>query len=605
MPTFEYGPPAYRTAEQHASFTCGDDGRTLLAGNFYDLQHGSPGPFEAIDQATGTVTAGPPVTAFATGGDVVAATVAGRPDAVTLLALHGLTPIREVAADGPVTRLAAGGGTIAAAGDGHLLVIAAEAEHRLVLPAGTPSCAAVSPDGTLIAIGVDKGRGGNVLVVDVTTGALRHTLTGPRAPVTSLAVSATHDLVAAASGPRVLGWTPSDRKPRAAVLWSATKDTAVAGITPAGRVVASADKTEVVSIGSSVEWSAPAYGPVLVTGGRVLSTRFTEVREHDPATGAVGHVWTCEQTITELTGAAGTVAGSDLSARPLLFRDGEPTPADPCRGHTAKVNAISFDGDRIATAGQDRRICVWERDRSEPSHTIRAADRAGGVLLTGDTLVAGTGRRLGRWTLGEAEPHVTSEVLKDDVVAVELLRDRDVLLVGCENTRRTYGMFYLIDPRTLEIRQSARSDRVGGTVTYVPGAQTFAMTWATGRRIVDLVTLETVSEVSRFADGFARTDFTTPDQDLLVRVGRDSLEIAGKVTPLPAAVTATAAMSPRGAFATPHADAIRVWDLRAGRITHELPVPKAITAGADLHWSPDGDAIMVCYGSGLCVEARL
>lgn len=615
----EYGNAAFRTRRRAAIFRFSTDGRTLLALDWFGLQYGDPTWFDVVDTTTGAVIAGPEVTALATSADVVAVAGTAQPGVVTLLALPDLAPRAEITVGGQVTRLALGGGTLVAAGPGMLLVHTEAAVHRIALSAD-PSCLAVSTDGTTVVVGTDRGRGGNVLVVDTATGVVRHTLTGPRAPVTSVAVSAVHDVVTAAAGPRVFAWTPSARKPRALALWSSGGDSAVvAGITSAGQVIAHSPRGLTVSLdpaAASIVWSVDSYGPALVAGDRVLSVRFSDVREHDPDTGAVRHTWTIPGFADALAVWGDTAVVSNGSSRPVLLRAGAAGPALLGSGHDRKITGMSFDGDRFATLAADRRICVWQRGRTEPLHTIDTGEwvverHPESVLLTGTTLYAGPGNVVQRWELGEGEPRACSARLKDDVAVIHSLPDRGLLLVGSENTRRTYGMFYLMDPQTLEIRQETRSTLVRGRVTYTPGAGVFHLHWSHGRRTIDLASLDSVSEQRVSSDDYSRSAHLTPDHDLLVETKADTLyvtdlstgEYLHKAVPIPQ-LTGSPAMSAHGAFVTPHADGLRLWDVRAATVVRLLPLLKVDDAMA-LHWFPADDGVLVCYDSGACHEVRL
>ena len=166
--------------------------------------------------------------------------------------------------------------------------------------------------------------------MDATTGALRHTLTGPRAPVTAVAVSAAHDVVVATAGPRVLGWTPSAKKPKAASLWVAPERASLAGITPSGRVIAYALPGATVAIDpvtGAVGWAADASSRALVHGDRVLSAEYGKCRELDAATGAVRHTWTHRGLASRFSVVGETVVGSHLGLPPHAVParcDGDP-----------------------------------------------------------------------------------------------------------------------------------------------------------------------------------------------------------------------------------------------------------------------------------------
>ncbi|MEU8606393.1 WD40 repeat domain-containing protein [Actinoplanes sp. NPDC048791] len=604
----EYGSPAFRAGNWSAHFTGTDDGRTLLAID--------SGRVDAIDLETGVVTTGPRVTAVATRGDVVAVASEKRPDAVTLLALPELTAREEIDAGGRVYQLAVGGTTIAAlTADPYALALIVDGTvHRIDLP-DEATCLSVSPDGTLVAVGTDKGRTGNVLVVDATTGTVRHTLTGPRAPVSAVAVSAAQDLVVAAAGPRVLGWTPSAKKPKARTLWVSPKEGAsLAGITPAGRLIAYARQAATVSIDpatGAADWETGSYGPALLHDDRVISTRFGDCHELDPATGAVRHTWTHRGYVNRLTAVGETIVGSGLDSRPMLFRPGATGILELGDGHSRSVIAVSFDGDRFATAGEDHRVCVWERGRPSPVFMAMLDEmpnvhRRQGIALDGGTLFVGDSERLLRFAVGDPEPEARSEELDGKVVAVASLADRGEVLAACSKGYRN-GVLYRLDARTLKVRAQAKAPHVLGSIVYTPGAATFDLRWATGFR---------THEIKRFQD-VAEYDYPahrsqvhlTPDHALVVYVDghgdTSTLRVLDVATGAPLhdsitipAVIGESCMSSGGLLTTGHTDAIRLWDLRSGTLAGQLPVRTPLDRGSVLRWTPGEKAVLVTHSSG-------
>jgi WD40 repeat protein len=604
----EYGSPAFRAESWLVRFTGTDDGRTLLAID--------SGRVDAIDMGTGVVTTGPRVKAVTTHGGVVAVASEERPDTVTLLALPELTSREEIDAGGRVYQLAMGGGTIAAltAEPYALALIVDGTTHRIDLPVKA-TCLSVSPDGTLVAVGTDLGRTGNVLVVDATTGAVRHTLTGPRAPVTAVAVSAAHDVVVAAAGPRVLGWTPSAKKPKATSLWVSPKDGAsLAGITPSGRLIAYAQQAATVAIDpatGAVDWETDSFGPALVHGDRVISARFHDCRELDPSTGAVRHTWTHRGFAKRLSAVSETIVGSGLDSRPMLFRPGATGIPELGDGHSRSVIAVSFDGDRFATTGQDDRVCVWERGRPSPLFTAMIDDvpTTGlhhGVSLDGGTLFVGDGGHLLRFTVGDPEPEARSDRLDGKVVAVASLADRGEVLAACSKGYRN-GVFYRLDALTLEVRAQAKAPYVLGSIVYAPGSATFDLRWATGFRTHEIMEFKNIGGYEYPAH--RPQVYLTPDHALSVYLdGREKTstlrvhDIAARA-PLHDPVTIPAVigescMSSGGLLATGHADAIRLWDVRSGTLAGQLPLRTSPDWGSVLRWTPGETAILVTHSSG-------
>jgi WD40 repeat protein len=612
----EYGSPAFRASTSHARFIGTDDGRTILVTGHERV--------DAIDLDTGALTTGPRGTVVATHAGVVAVVPEDRPDTIALLTLPGLTPRAELGAGGPVYRLAMGGATIAAltAEPYALTLIVDGTTHRLDLP-GKATCLAVSADGTLVAVGTDKGRSGNVLVVDATTGTLRHTLTGPRAPVTAVAVSTEHDVVAAAAGPRVLGWTPSAKKPKAVSLWASPKEAAaLAGFTSSGRLIAWAPLTATVSIdpaAGTVDWETFSSGPALVHGDRVVSSQHHVCHEHDPSTGAVVHSWTHRQYVNHLSAVGDTIVGSGMESRPALFRPGTTDVPDLGDGHSQSVIAVAFDGDRFATTGEDLRVCVWERGLPSPLFTVPIDSlpvyphRRHGLALDGGTLFVGDRTQLLRFTVGDPEPEARSEELDGWVIAVASPADRDEVLVACSKGYRN-GTLYRLGARTLEIRAQAKAADVIGTIEYTPGSATFDMRWGTGFR---------THEIKGFKDvgGWAHPAYNpqiglTPDHSLLVSIYSSAVsstlhvqDVAAQA-PLHDSITIPAVigepcMSPGGLLTTGHADGIRLWDVRSGTLAGEVPLHTPPDRGAILRWTPDEKAILLNHASGALHEVPL
>ena len=64
------------------------------------------------------------------------------------------------------------------------------------------------------------------------------------------------------------------------------------------------------------------------------------------------------------------------------------------------------------------------------------------------------------------------------------------------------------------------------------------------------------------------------------------------------AVTGEPCMSSAGLLTTPHADAIRLWDVRSGTLARELPLRTPLDPGAVLRWIPGETTLLVAHWSG-------
>lgn len=609
----EYGSSAYRASAGHAIFRCDGDDTTILATG---AAAGATW-LDSIDVATGEVVPGPGIVAMAAEGDLVAVATQARPEIVTLLTRRGLSPVREFDAGAPVTRLAMAGGTVAAVCDDHLRVFTGSAAHRLPLPAAVAALT-VSADGELVAVGTDRGSSGHALVIDAGSGTIRHTLTGPRAAVRALALSVRHDLLVAIAGPRVLAWTLSAAKPTIRTLWTARTAPFLVGITDAGRVIAAANASETVSIDpvtATVCWTAASYGPSLVMADRVFSALHHDIREHDPQTGAVRWTWHTTATLDHLSGAAGTVVGSNHSSRPVLLSNGEPLDTDLGTGHAREITAVSFDGARFATISPDRRLHVWQRGSGTPLHTIRTSVRpetqlSHCILLDGDTLYAGIGTVLYRWRLGDTPLQDRRVPLTKRTTFVLSLPDRDQLLVGCRTAGSSPGALYLLDQQTLTVIQQRRSRLVTNTVTagYRPGDSTARMSWGTGRATIDLDTLRV--EVEDGPGPFTGAWHVTPGRSAPAMCHPDLLHFtstSAEISPHPPLpvphLRGPVAVGADGRTATVHADGIRVWHNDTAALIETLPLPNPLLdETTTLRWFPDGRALLLAYGSGACYE---
>jgi hypothetical protein len=312
-----------------------------------------------------------------------------------------------------------------------------------------------------------------------------------------------------------------------------------------------------------------------------------------------------------LSAVGETIVGSGLDSRPMLFRPATTGVSDLGDGHSRSVIAVSFDGDRFATAGEDHRVCVWARGRPAPLFTAMLSDmpnvyRRQGISLDGGTLLVGDDQRVLRFTVGDPEPEARSEELDGRVVAVALLADRGEALAACSKGYRN-GVLYRLDALTLEVRARVKAPHVLGSFAYTPEAATFDLRWATGFRTYEVKKFTDVAEYDYPAH---RTQvYLTPDHALSVSVDGHGATSALRVldiatsAPLHDAITIPAVlgepcMSAGGLLTTGHGDAIRLWDLRSGTLARQLPLRTPLDPGSVLRWMPGETAILITHSSG-------
>lgn len=634
---------------QHA-FTAG--GETLLVGS--DRYHQGR-PMQAVDAATGEVADSEPVGAFALVGAAVFAVRAADPSTLGVYRAHDLSRMRTVPVGVPLDAtgrgyrlLAAGGDTVAAAcADPPTVAIVATADaaagptagdgagwpvRRVELPA-KPSCVGVSDDGALVAVGTDQERSGRVLIVDAATGAVRHTLTGPRAPVHQVMV--TGGRVVAAAGTRVLTWAlppapppgkaaPAGRAartpaaPRAAVIAAAKKSAWLVGVTARGTVVVHRLEEGLVGVdpasGQEV-WSDDSMAvEAVMNGDRLVVNRHRTIVEMAADTGAVLREWP-DPAVGHVRAAVADRVAVVRGSQIAVLREPGVGPRFPA-AHGDQVLAVSFDGERFATTGRDGRVFVWRRGQAEPSTVIDGQTPVWpglGVHLDGDDVWTTFRHKVQHWHV-DGSLRAESEWLKTTGTLVRPLPN-GLLLVATETSRGGYGELCVLDAATLEILDRKRVER-----------SLHDAVWADERHLelngrlltitFDVVTRQRTREHLYEPETQATEQHMLPDRSLVVGAG-PALAADGTLSLGHLTVTALAdgarhhllsttesftgrgAALPNGPFATPHRDAIRLWNIETGTVMRELPAPPDI---ATLWWFPDGSALLVGTRGGALHE---
>ncbi|GIJ71446.1 PQQ-binding-like beta-propeller repeat protein [Virgisporangium ochraceum] len=609
----EYGSGRFRGMSTHGRRRFSTDGRTVLQ---------NLGRLQAVDVETGEVVTGAKVGAFVpVGGHVVAV----NGSALEVYRAAGLEPVRtvEVGVTLGLDRrpcLAAGGGLVAALanddGAGTLAVVDTGTwQVRLVGLDAVPSCVAVADDGSVVAVGTDLGNGGRVLLVDPATGTVTATLTGPRAPVTGVAVRG--DRVVAAAGARALAWElpPPGRKkaPKATVLLAAKKPASLVGVTSAGTAVVHAEKLfGVDAVTGQTAWESAWVSGAMLCGDRLVVDRYRTVVELDPATGAELRRWETP-AYAWLAAVASDRIAVEFHARVEVLGDCDTWPS-AFDGHMAAVRSASFDGERFATGGHDQQAFVWVRKRPQPLFGVLGSehDREGAVYLAGDDLYTGFGHGVQRWHV-DGTHEASVDGLKSTPTLIRRLPN-GLVIVATKVSRSRYGELYLLDGKTLSVLDNGR---IGMDLLYADIVDDRHVR-AYGARLditYDFAARQRVSETDHGRPALGDASYLLPSRGILVETGRwwpaggssgqwiSVYDLSARDFRHRRLVTepivGRAALSPTGLLATPHADAVRVWDLDTGSVLRELAtelVPES------LRWFPDGTALLASAVNGALHE---
>ena len=245
-------------------------------------------------------------------------------------------------------------------GQAHLVRLSSCADRRLALD-GPASSVAVSPRGDAAALGLDSGR---IVFVRLPDLKVTRRVDGDGGRVTALGFSPDGRLLAAASADRVVRLF---RGGRAAVSMSghASPPGALAFDATASRL-ASGDPDGVVRI-----WrcSSGRVEQVLATGRAVAQLAFTVDGRLLAATRAGTFVLDHDHE-ARIPGRAlalssdGSRVATEHGRAVLVHRPGA-GPEVPDHGHTGPINDVAVSGVRLATAGQDGTLRVWDMDGNQ------------------------------------------------------------------------------------------------------------------------------------------------------------------------------------------------------------------------------------------------
>ncbi|HVR74203.1 MAG TPA: c-type cytochrome domain-containing protein [Planctomycetota bacterium] len=249
--------------------------------------------------------------------------------------------------------------------------------------AGGPStAAAVSPDGKLLARGTS---GGSIQLAELASGNVALQLPGPAAQVTALRFSPDGSILAAAfADGSILLWTLPGGAPAGRI--DPPGGASALAFLAAGKSLAAGGADGVIRI-----FETPRGPSLLLASGDGKTPAFAASPDGKRiALGAPDH-----RVLLVDPETGGVVAA--------------------LAGHTAAISCISFsaDGTRVASAGADGAVHVWDSAKGERVDGFRGPDGIERVLLTpdGGRVVAGLGGgRVLLWKLGAAATRTLAPV---------------------------------------------------------------------------------------------------------------------------------------------------------------------------------------------------
>lgn len=296
----------------------------------------------------------------------------------------------------------------------------------------------ISPDGSIIATGGDKVR-----LYDARTGALFRTLEGHNAAMTALDVSSSGKTLVSAGTDGALHLWDLAKKVQASVLDGHAGVVASAVFSPDGETIVSAGFDGTVRL-----WDAHTGDALNVLRGHLGEVTFARFSPNGAAVVSSGldtvRVWNW-RTGEELVSNAGRIAWDRPSTMPGLVRSNNGSAAfgldgsalvgrnnssnegisiwDVATGktmlnlHPPKTNAAPIftpDGTRIATAGEDGVVYLWD---AQTGNLVRQFGQEGGAGISsfaispdGDLLVsAGFRGPLSIWDLHSGALRTTAE----------------------------------------------------------------------------------------------------------------------------------------------------------------------------------------------------
>jgi WD40 repeat protein len=260
------------------------------------------------------------------------------------------------------------------AADGSVVVTGRDGRVRSLRPEGRVDVvpgvrgavgAALSPDGSLLLV----VSGAGVRLVDVETGAVRHTYRHPGARVAAISVD-NRRVVTGGADRRLLVWSGRSGRRIHTLVEHLGRPTAMA-FSPDGTLVASASSDGIGRIWRTSDWGLHAVlaghlnaltsigfsadGEHAVTGGRDGTARVFHADTGSPLFGLVGHRdWVRSARFTGGVGSRVVTSSADGSTRvwDAVFQP----ELDEFAEVGAAVAFVEFDGDTLRVGTVDRRI---------------------------------------------------------------------------------------------------------------------------------------------------------------------------------------------------------------------------------------------------------
>jgi WD40 repeat protein len=268
-------------------------------------------------------------------------------------------------------------------GQARLLRLSPCSDRRLAL--GGPSTAVAVSSGDTVAFGMETG---NILLARLPDLKVSHRLRGHEAKVTALAFSRAGQLLATAGADRFVRlWRGGATSMR--MSGHASPPTALAFDAAASRL-ASGDGDGVVRI-----WRCDTgrVEQVLATGRAASQLTFT----------ADGRLLVGTRAGTFVLDREGRIPGRALALSPdgnqvvteqgqaVLVHRPEAPPALPDRGHTGPIHDVTMSSGRLATAGEDGTVRVWDGEGTQLAVLRGHAGPVSSVVLSPSRLYSGGG----------------------------------------------------------------------------------------------------------------------------------------------------------------------------------------------------------------------